>query len=264
MQICSWEDSSAAQECDVNASVCGEAEGVWSCLSCPWSRAAAVVAHVGQPCRPTELGLYLLQALTKTAASPLCQMALALWLGIPRPSYQYCAGLHIAVGWMFEVLLQKGELTQQLRSALCSQKLLGTFREEILSPDSMYIADSMDHFIYIGQKVFILLYETMQLCFKRVKIVLKIVLASSHLHITSQFKVLQSCCSSHSVSFCHVFPVIWLWFREWARKLLNQIMAWQFNSLPWTGLGAFWQSLRKTASVQLQLCKQTEVDGSSK
>lgn len=163
MQICTWEDSSTAQECDINASVWGEARGIWGCLSYPLNRAAAVVASVGPHC--SQLGAWHLpQALPaartdKIAASPLCQMALALWLGIPCLSYQCFAGLHICEGWMFEMLLQKGGLTHSCRVCALS------------APYSTYIADRMGHCIYIDRKVLILLRETMQVncknCFRK-------------------------------------------------------------------------------------------------
>lgn len=173
MQICTRKDSSAAQECDLMPHlVCGEAGGVWAASAALWA------------------GLCLLQALTKIAASSLHQMALALQLGIPCLSYQCCAGLHIAVD-AWSAAPKRRTLRQQLTSALCSQKLLGTLRDRIImSHYGTYIADSIGHCTNTDQKVLILLYEDIQVCCKGLKILLKIVLESSHLHITSQFKVL--------------------------------------------------------------------------
>lgn len=121
-----------------------------------WQVLAHTAANWGHG---TCLRLYLLQELTKIAASPLCQMALALWLGIPCLSYQCFAGLHICEGWMFEMLLQKGGLTHSCRVCALS------------APYSTYIADRMGHCIYIDRKVLILLRETMQVncknCFRK-------------------------------------------------------------------------------------------------
>lgn len=66
----------------------------------------------------------------------------------------------------------------------------------------MYIVDSMGHSTDIGQKILILLCETMQVCCKRLKILLKFISVSSLLHVTSQSKVLQSCFSQCFLLLC--------------------------------------------------------------
>lgn len=134
--------------------------GESGCLSCPSSRGAAVVAHVGIPCGPTELGAWHLRQALPAASTDKNSCKSLVPNGFGTSAWDtmsilsvlhwppHCCGMDVS-----SAAPKRRTLTQQLRSAFCSKKLVGTLREENMCTYSMYVGGSTGHCIYIGQKV---------------------------------------------------------------------------------------------------------------